>query len=351
MKSEIGVGIGKPYFAVQLDFVKSLTDPPMTMDEAVKLAKALEDRGYRMITMAQGQFVRLAIIGRETKKVLIGPSVVSIYGVSPWVTAMHTMHLDEISGGRAILGLGWGGEKAAREEEMGIKVGSLKGAMQEYLEIERKLFKEATVNYMGEHYKVRMGFPAAPVRDRIPIYIGAVGDKALEWAGEFGDGVQLNPPLFLDYVKFAVERVHVGAKRQGRDPSEIDIQPAIVVSVSNDVKAARDYVKRRLPFWLIHYPTEGFIIKGAGFSEQIRKIKEAAFREIEEAGELPLLYSDTVASLVTDEMVDAYTVCGTAKECRRKLEEYHLPGVTGLFIFPIAPTSEATLATALEIVD
>ena len=149
------------------------------------------------------------------------------------LTAVTAATLDEVCGGRFVLGIGPGSPTVL--ERQGIRFDQPLARLRETVEVVRRLLRGEEVSFTGKTMQVagaQLDF--TPMRPAIPIYFGVTGPKALALAGEIADGVILNGFVSLEYTKRAVEIVRSSARASGRDPDEIEIAASILVSVDTN---------------------------------------------------------------------------------------------------------------------
>jgi 5,10-methylenetetrahydromethanopterin reductase len=301
----------------------------------IKYAKLSDERGFESIWMPEDYFLREAIAPLTcftlfTKKIKCASGIVNPFTRNPVIVAITMAALDELSNGRAILGLGTGARETV--EKMGIPFKNPLVTIRESVHVIRQLLGERRVTFDGVTFKmndVRLGFK--PVRPRIPIYIAAVGPKMLQLAGEIGDGVLLTAACSPEYVKYAVENVKIGAERADRDPETIDVASHILYSVSEDLQVARNATKKDLVSCL--YP---IMLELSGFDKAhteplLSALKRGSFQE--------------ASKHVSDDMVDAFTASGSPERCQKKLKEYEAAGVTLPIVNPIGQNIELTIET------
>jgi 5,10-methylenetetrahydromethanopterin reductase len=300
----------------------------------IACARRAEELGYGTYWVPEDYFFRGAYalagaVANATSRMRIGLGVVNPYTRHPALIAMETATLDEISGGRAVLGIG-ASVKYWIEHQMKIPYARPTGAMRETIEIVRRLLREETLTYEGKSFRTeaaKLNFK--PPRPVVPIQLGVIGPKNLEMAGEIADGVQLSAMTSPAYVRFAVERIRAGAERAGRDPDAIELGAFLFLSISENEKQARDAVK---PFIatliaLLAGQPESPLFTAPGLApEEIRAIG-AAFA----GGELPL-------HLVTDWMVDTFAVAGSPERCRESFAKLVEAGIRHPVAFEIPGT-------------
>src|SRR6185295_8896576 len=113
--------------------------------------------------------------------------------------------------------------------------------LRETIDVVQALLRGEMVNFTGETIRVAGAkLETLPPRQHIPLYLGVTGPKALELPGEKADGVMLNAFLPTSYVERALTRLETGAKRAGKTLAELDIAGAVVVSVDDDSRVAKD---------------------------------------------------------------------------------------------------------------
>jgi len=232
--------------------------------------------------------------------------------------------------GRVMLGLGaWWEPIASR---VGVKREKPLQAMREHVEAIRQLFTMEEVTYHGEfvhldRVKLDVVFGDTSPR-RIPIYIGATGDKMLELAGEICDGVVLNYVVSVGYIKKAVEHVRIGAERSGRKLSDVDLPELIVCCLSDtDPAAAMAEGKKLVAYYLA---TEPHIMKASSVSEGL-------LHEVQSVMGWPATDDEyeKASRLIPDDVVRNLMAVGSTEECVAKVQEYVDAGVTCPILYPM----------------
>jgi 5,10-methylenetetrahydromethanopterin reductase len=160
----------------------------------------------------------------------------------------------------------------------------------------------------------------------------------LQLAGEIADGVLLSVFTPINFLKLVRENLAIGAERAGRNLDEIDVAGYIVLSASDDSLTAREAAKPTLLTELVHEEFDSLMASTAldvGSVEAVRGAISA--RDFEGA-----------KAQVTDEMIDAFLVAGTPRECRAKLEQQRAAGLKLPIILPIPEGVEAAVRVATE---
>ena len=171
----------------------------------------------------------------------LGTRVTDPYVRHPALTAVAIASLDELSGGRAILGLGAGGSGF---REMGIERTKPVVAMREAIELIRRLLAGGEVEYRGELVRFGRGALEFATRRDIPVVIVARGPKILELGGRIADGVMVASMASPAAVRWGVGHVEAGARRAGRPPEAVELSSMVYTSISDDGRAARWIVRR-----------------------------------------------------------------------------------------------------------
>ena len=299
--------------------------------EFVAHAKRAEELGFGTAWVPEDPFYRGAFalgsaVACGTSKIKIGLGVLNPYTRHPALTAMEFAALDEAADGRAILGIG-AGLKDWIEGRLKIPYTRPTAAMRESIEIIRRFFRHEEVTYTGRIFqteKIKMSFK--PVRAEIPIYLGVIGPKNCELTGEVADGLLLSVMSSPAYVKFAIEHVKRGLAKSGRDAREFPVGAYVLSSISEDERAARDRLRPLVAFFIsLMAPQPNTpIFAAAGLpADTIRAFGESFAR-----GKVPV-------DMVTDEMLDTFTIAGSPARCRDNLARLIEAGITAPVLFEV----------------
>ena len=301
----------------------------------LEMARYAEERGFEAIWQADTRLARDCVVLMSaflatTKRLKIGSGILPIWTRNPAVIAATWSTMVEMAPGRVMLGLGaWWEPIASR---VGVKREKPLLAMREHVEAIRQLFTMEEVTYHGEfihldRVKLDVVFSDTSPR-RIPIYIGATGDKMLELAGEICDGVVLNYVVSVGYIKKAVEHVRIGAERSGRKLSDVDLPELIVCCLSDtDPAAAMAEGKKLVAYYLA---TEPHIMKASSVSEDL-------LHEVQSVMGWPATDDEyeKASRLIPDDVVRNLMAVGTTEECVAKVQEYVAAGVTCPILYPM----------------
>jgi F420-dependent oxidoreductase-like protein len=299
--------------------------------ELLELAREAEQLGYDSAWAAEAWGVDaitpLAWLGAQTERIKLGTAIMQIPGRSPANAAMTAVTLDLLSGGRFLMGLGTSGPQVV-EGWHGVEWGKPLGRTREYVEIVRAVLRRERLEHHGEHYDIPvqggtgLGKPlklmARPLRPEIPIYLAAIGPKAVEQTFEIADGWL---PIFWSPEKagdvFPVDRARDG----------FDIAPAVPALLTDDVESGRAMLKEYYSFYI-----GGMGARGKNFYNDlfVRYGYEAEAREIQD------LFLDgrqrEAAGKVPDSFVDEVALVGSVERIRDRLAAWRESGVTTLLV-------------------
>jgi probable F420-dependent oxidoreductase len=292
-----------------------------TSIEAMSSAAAAADKaGFDSVWTAElynrSATVTLAALAQRTASCAIGSGIMYGVGRSPVMLAAEARDLDELSGGRLILGLG-NGTRRMISDWHGLDGDAPATRIEELVPLIRSLWRlnEGPVNHEGRFYRCKIRaldqLTEPPVRE-IPIFTAGVNPRMMESAGRVADGLLghtlFNPRYIEDVALPAIER---GARFAGRDQSDIVFAANVTASVSDDEEEARRDAAAMVAFYG-SVKTYGKIFEVSGFGPQAEQIREAFGRGDVEA----------MIGSVSDEMVDEFCVAGTPDEVARKLRRY-----------------------------
>ena len=284
--------------------------PQIPLKELVSLVKLAEDVGFEYAWITdhynnKNVYETLALIAAETETIKMGPGVTNPYVRSPAISASAIATIDEISEGRATFGIGPGDK--ATFDALGIEwtkpVSTIKAAI-------------ADINTLLAGEKTEGGAAlggAKAVQEHIPIYMGAQGPKMLETAGEIADGVLINASNPKDY-EAAMPMIKKGIGDQAK---EFDVGAYTATSIGADSDAAKNAAKIVVAFIAAGSPPP--VIERHGLPEGFNEQMGAFLAKGDFGGAI---------GAVTDEALDAFSVCGTPDEFIPKIEGLAEMGVT-----------------------
>jgi probable F420-dependent oxidoreductase len=319
-----------------MDFGISLTtDPPI--EHQVEKAKLAESYGFGCVwswdthILMQEYSPQMTLIARETESLVVGSCVTNPVTRDPTVVASFFATLANMVGAdRLICGIGRGDSavriRSARPSNL--------ATLEDSIRVIRGLTRGDEVDVDG--YPVRLEWARG---GEVPVFVAAYGPKALSLAGRVGNGViiQVADPFF---VSWCLERVYEGLRESGRDPATFRVQVAAPSFVSADRDEARDKLRwfpalvgNHIADILRHHDPETLPLELRGYVEARSHYD---YRQHTRQGVEHYDY-------VPDEIVDRFTVLGTADECREKVRELEALGVTEYNIYTAVPEPERVI--------
>jgi len=294
------------------------------------MAKLAEEADFKNIWITDHYNNRdvwstLAVLSMMTNRIKLGTGVTNPYTRNVAITASSIASINELSGGRAILGIGPGDK--ATFDKMGIEWDKPLTRVKEAVLAIRALLAREQVNQAG--FKgAQMAFGAG----KIPIYIGAQGPKMLELAGGIADGVLINASHPDDF-KFAVPVIRQGAREAGRKPEDVQVCAYASFSADKDQAKAVNASKIVVAFIVAGSPQNVLERHGIGMDEA-KAISDA----------LAKYDFKSAMAAVTPKMTEAFSVSGTPQDCRARVDELVKTGVTQIVVgSPIGPNKESAI--------
>ena len=309
--------------------------------ELAQYASLAEKSGYDSIWIAEDMgfrdaIVPLAFLASATKRIKLGTGILPIYYRRPALNAMTIATLDELSGGRLILGIGSGAPRFLAAQ--GIVSGKQLAALREYIEITRILLSGESVRYKGRFHNltdVKLSFKLP--RTTIPIYLAARRERMLQLAGEIADGVFVSDGFCSEnYIRWARENVRKGLKKAGRSPTDLDFSSAVLLSVADNHDEAKKRVK---PFVLT--------ILSRGYLDPFLEMWGLKAADITPARKAWLRGNTNLAcKKVPDALIDGSAIYGTPNECKKRMARLRTSGVELPVIRPIGPNLKSVIELA-----
>ena len=301
-----------------------------TIGEAVQRAKHAENLGFEAIFFADSHmnnvdcYQVLALCAMQTKKIRLGTAVTNMVYRDPSITANCFATLNEISAGRAVIGMGTGdgpvyslGRTATR------LVDFAKG-----LQTIRDLLHDRGIEVPRTKERASSGRVTLRVGRRpVPIYISAEGPKTLRVVGRVCDGAILGTgfdPQVLDWARACIAE---GARDAGRSLSEIDIMPAGMIVVDDDGNLARKRVRSRMANRAHH---------NFRFTMETVPEKEVAgVKRFMDGFDISKPIEERVdPDLITDYLLQRFTIAGTPQECIARVQALEALGIRRLLLTP-----------------
>src|SRR5215208_4132830 len=316
----------------------------LTSAQQLALVREAESLGFDSVWAAEAYgsdtATVLAWLASQTEKIRVGSAIFQIPGRTPAMTAMTAATIDNLSDGRMILGIGTSGPQVA-EGWHGQPFAKPLERTREYVAILRKALARERVEFQGKQYELPLPDGAgkalklmiAPVQERIPIYIAAIGPKNTQLTGEIADGCI--PTFFSpEHVGEMRQLLEEGAARAGNGTTiddSFDIAPTVNVCVNDDDENARDAMR----------PVLALYVGGMGSRDQNfynALVRRYGFEQA--ADEVQELYlegkKEEAAAALPNELIDMTTLVGPRDVVAERLQVYRDAGVGTLIVTPVA---------------
>ena len=306
-----------------------LLNAEYTIPELIELGQLGESLGYHTLWYTDQRltpdcYVGLSALATQTTRVRLGPCVSDPYTRHPAITASAIATLDELCGGRAVLGLGIGGQGFG---ELGLETKLPVAALREAVAVVRGLLRGEQVDVQGKVVTLNHGrLSFTPVRDHIPIYFATHGAQVSKLAGKVADGVLIANTLLPDVFEGYVKQIYAGIESAGKSPESFDLGLRVEACISEDYDAAFAVMRRRMAQRLMgQYPRWDYLNElGVNVPEKFSAI--AAKKD-------NALIDDAAAAMPT-EIVDYTVLAGDVERVARQLAQVLRPEITHLAIRP-----------------
>ncbi|MDE3095056.1 MAG: LLM class flavin-dependent oxidoreductase [Chloroflexota bacterium] len=325
---------------IQIGFAGS----PAERADLVERAKIADDLGVESAWVAEAwgrdAFSMLTQLALATKHIQLGTAIVNVFSRTPAVLAMTFGTLDELSGGRALIGLGSSGANVV-EHWHGVPFDRPATRLREYVQIIDMIMRRQKLQYEGKVFHLGRGFTMQfpTLRDHIPTYIASITPKSMAQTGEIADGwIPIYWPK--DKIQEGVATIMQGARKAGKARADITVAPSIVMQITDAGSAEQVRMQARAPiaFYVGRMGTYYYeMLVRNGFEEEVRQIRagwEARDPKAAAAG-------------VSDRMLEQTAVVGPLERCKEDLDERRALGVD-LPLIGMPGRDAREMATILE---
>jgi len=317
----------------------------LTAADQLEIAQTAESLGYDSIWTAEAYgsdaATILAWLAAGTSKIKLGSGIFQIPARSAAMTAMTAATIDNLSGGRMLLGLGTSGPQVS-EGFHGVRFAKQLQRTREYVAVLRLALSRQRIEYHGDTLELplpdgpgkALKLTIRPVQETIPIYLAVLGPKNVQLAGEIADGWM---PVYFSPEHTAELRapLEAGAAAAGRSLDDFRICPMVHTYISDDSASARDAMR----------PVLALYVGGMGSREKNfynRLVSSYGFEEAaEKVQELYLAGQKTEAMFaLPDELIDLVCIVGPRDRVKAKLRAFADAGVDTLICWPVMPDQE-----------
>ena len=324
----------------------------LTAAEQLRLVQEAERLGFDSVWTAEAYgsdgVTILGWLAGQTERIKLGSAIMQMPARSAAMTAMTAATLDQLSGGRFLLGLGTSGPQVA-EGWHGQRFGKQLQRTREYVDVVRMALRRERLEYHGETIELplpdgpgkALKLTIAPVQERIPIYIAAIGPKNTALTAEIADGwipIMLSPEHLADVFLPQLEQGFAAAGN-GKSLADFDIAPHVSVSLGDDdIDSRRDAMRAYLALYIggMGSRKQNFyntLARSYGFEDAAQKVQD--------------LYLDgkkeEAAAAIPAELIDKTTLVGPPDAARERIAHYREAGVGSLLVSPMAWTFEEKL--------
>jgi F420-dependent oxidoreductase-like protein len=320
----------------------------LSSQDQLEIVQESERLGYDSVWTAEAYgsdaATVLAWLAGQTSKIRLGSGIFQMPGRSPAMTAMTAATIDQLSGGRMILGIGSSGPQVA-EGWHGQRFARQLQRTREYVAVVRMALARERLEFHGDTLELplpdgpgkALKLTIGPVQEHIPVYLAAIGPKNTALAGEIADG--WIPTLFSpEHVSELRPLLQEGADRAGRSLDGFDIAPTVNVFITDDLESARNAMR---PFIALYVGGMGSraqnfynnLVCRYGFESEAKIIQDLYLEGKREEA----------MAAIPDALIDTVSLCGPKEVVRERLAVYRDAGVGTLGITPIAFTKDDRL--------
>ena len=321
--------------------------------EAVDQLVELEKVGADLVWVAEAYGIDavsvMGYIAARTERIKIGAGILPLYSRTPTLLAMTAAGVDYLSDGRCVLGLGASGPQVI-EGWHGVPYDKPIARTREIVDICRQVWRRERVEHDGDCYTLPLppdqgtglGKPLKmifhPTRDRIPIYVAALGPKNVEVTAQIAEGWM--PILFVPEKAKDVwgEALAKGAANRAPELPPLEICGGGLLVIGDDVEGIRELARPGLALYI-----GGMGARGRNFYNDL--VRRYGYEE--EAERIQDLYldgrKDEAAAAVPAELLEATTLVGPRGYVAERVAAYKEAGVTTLNVTPVSADPVRTM--------
>lgn len=310
-----------------------------SVERTLRLAQLAETHGFEDLWFADEKFYRdpfvaLTLLAQHTRTIRLGTCVTDPFTRHPALIAGAIASLDEVSGGRAVLGLGAG---FSGLEAMGVRRTKAVASLRRAIDAIRRLWAGESVAVEDDAFVLREARLDFSTRETIPILLASAGKQILRLAGECADEVMLGDLGSSRVVTPALNEVERGAARVGRRPEAIKRIARLNVVLSDSAEAARDAIRPWILAYLWHaFPDWSHILDySPDWDAQLQPLRDfiaVSARKPSNVGEREQVLR--FGSLLPDGLVRRYALAGRPQDVVEQLREIGDCGITHVAVYP-----------------
>ncbi len=328
---------------IGIDFKDEGTGSELTAQDILDLARQAEPSGFESVWLnediGRDAIAMLAAISMATKSIGIGTAIVNVYTRSAFQIAMAAATLDEISGGRARLGLSVG-HHPWNDLAHGIPIEAPLARLREYVQFIRKALAGERFTHNGRFFSgVDSKLGLRPRRADLPIFIGATRPRMVALAGEVADGLLTNVVSPYYVANHTAQQFRDAARRAGRKLDSLELT-AIATCCAADSRAdALGYARATFMQRFSSNPARMIDTQAPEFRDELLALKDL----LERGGK------ERAQEQVSEELATSFVGAGTGKDIWRTINDYFSAGCTRVIVapFPRGKASALRLIKAL----
>ena len=311
----------------------------------IRHVRQADDWGIDRIGVGDSQsmyrelYVACTLVATLTKRIRLGPWVTNPVTRHPAVTASAIASVNEVSGGRAFLGIAVGDSAVYN---LGLRPASPE-ALREYVRVVRALLQDGEALYQGKACRLTWA------RQSIPVYVGAAGRRSLEMAGETADGVFVNAGVLPEVMADVRASLARGAARAGRRVEDIDVWWVVHAHAQDDGRQAREEIKPSLA--TAAHAAFRRRLDDKGLPPALIEPVQRLLRAYQPRAHVPTAANPNARLVdelgLTDYLQRRFAVVGSPEECAEQVRELAARGARHIWFSVRMPDKEGFLR-ALE---
>lgn len=332
-----------PQQRIGIDFKDEGSGSELSAQDILDLARQAERSGFESVWLnediGRDSVAMLAAIAMATRFIGIGTAIVNVYTRSAFQIAMAAASLDEISAGRAHLGLSVG-HHPWNDLAHGIPLEAPLARLREYVEFIRKALAGDRFTHNGRFFSgVDSKLGVRPRRADLPIFVGATRPRMVALAGEVADGLLTNVVSPEYMANHMAQQFRDAARRAGRRLDGLELIAIATCCTADSREEALEYARATFMQRFSANPARMIETQGPEFRAELRSLKELLDR------------GERVRALeqVSEALATSFVAAGNGQDIWRKINDYFAAGCTRVIVapFPRGKTSALRLIEAL----
>lgn len=328
---------------IGIDFKDEGLDSALSAQDVLDLARQSETAGFESVWLnediGRDSMAMLAAIATVTNRIGVGTAIVNVFTRSAFQIAMGAATLDELSAGRAHLGLSVG-HHPWNDLAHGIPLETPLARCREYVQFIRKALTGEKFTHDGRFFSGvngKLGVHAAP--KRLPIYVGATRPRMVALAGEVGDGLLTNVVSPYYIANYSTQQFHDAARKAGRNPDNLELTAIATCCASDNRAEALGHARATFMQRFRSNPDRMIGTQSPEFRDEL-----LALRTLVERGE-----TERAQEKVSEGLATTFVAAGDGKALRKTIDQYFSAGCTRVIVapFPRGKESAERLINAL----